>query len=180
MGVVFAIVGIVLRYGDGAYHVEVELKLAFALVDEIVFHTALESHLVGESALIGNAVVEGFVVARLESEVLELCQDNQSFLHSLETGLPLGSLLAARLLQAAYLRAARLALLQQLGYVSRLIKARERVFLEHASVGTLPVMQVLVAAHLHADRCPVGQSHIFPLPAFGGNGSGGKGNRCYK
>ena len=80
--IIIAIVTGFLRHRYRAHNVEVDGKLAIALVTEVVFDTALEVvHL--QAFFIGHTVVESLVVGTLKLGVLEVNQDDKALLDTL-------------------------------------------------------------------------------------------------
>ena len=79
LGVIRAIVGLFLADSYRAYHVEVQFELTLALLQEVVAHRTFK---VAFRIIlpVGNALVEGFVVATLERAVLEVDQNDEALL----------------------------------------------------------------------------------------------------
>ena len=81
IAVVTAIVCLCVGHGIGTYHIKGKQELTIALGFEVVVHRALETA-IGEVRLVGNALIEGIVVGRLERNIAEVHQNDESLLCS--------------------------------------------------------------------------------------------------
>ena len=178
LAVVLAIIGIAVGQLHGAHHIEVEHKPTIALGEKIVFHRAFEVALT-ESQLVGHPRKEGLVVGRLETFVRKLHQNHQSTPVALVESLvrldpAQGSPAACLHPLAAHLRPAAHGTHDLCVYFAETAVA---VGQEPPAVGRLPVVQVLVAAQLHAHGASVAERGRAPHTPAGGHGIQGQGRK---
>ena len=155
---------------DGAHHIEVELELAVALRKEVVFHASPETVL-GIPSGVGHLMEKGLVVLIFKFLVGKFCQNHNALLGArielsggtagtrhgsmppaVGPGPPDGSV-PLQLLHVC---------------LGKLSAGRWHVA---CPVGSLPIVQMLVAHQTHAHLLPILKSDRSPHTALGGYGT---------